>query len=35
MADKSVGVTFFGENSVWKELPLPTEINDYEPFTHL
>jgi replicative DNA helicase len=35
LADKSVGVCFYGENSVWKELPLPNEINDYEPFTHL
>lgn len=35
MADKSVGVTFFGENSVWRELPLPSEINDYEKFKSL
>ena len=35
LADKSVGLCFYGENSVWKELPLPSEINDYEPFTHL
>lgn len=32
MADKSVGVCFYGENSVWKELPLPKDINDYSPY---
>ena len=29
VADKSVGVCFYGEISMWKELPLPSEINDY------
>ena len=35
MADKSVGVAFYGENSIWRELPKPDEIRDYEPYTHL
>lgn len=35
MADKMVMTGFYGEIGLWKELPLPTEINDYEPFTHL
>lgn len=35
MADKSVGVCFYGENSVWKELPLPDQINDYTPYLNL
>lgn len=34
-ADKSVGLAFYGECHIWKELPLPSEITDYEPFTHL
>ena len=34
-ADKNVGVSFFGSIGLWKELPKPDEINDYEPFTTL
>ena len=32
MADKCVGVAFYGEISVWEELPLPSEINDYSVY---
>ena len=35
VADKSVGVCFYGENSIWKELPLPEQINDYGPYINL
>ena len=34
-SDKNVGVNFFGSVGVWKELPKPEEINDYEPYTYL
>ncbi len=35
IADKSIGVCFYGENSYWKELPLPSEINDYSTYVNL
>lgn len=35
MADRVIGCNFFGSVGVWKTLPLPQEINDYEPYTHL
>ena len=35
MADKMVMTGFYGEIGLWKELPLPSEIKDYEQFTHL
>ena len=34
-ADKNVGVNFFGSIGLWRELPKPEEINDYEPYTKL
>lgn len=35
MSDKMIMTGFYGEIGLWKELPLPSEINDYEPYTHL
>lgn len=35
MADKMTATSFFGETGVWKELPPPQEITDYEQFTKL
>lgn len=35
LADKALMTGFYGEIGLWKELPLPNEINDYEQFTHL
>ena len=35
LADKSVGTAFFGENSIWRELPKPEDITDYEPLINL
>lgn len=34
-ADKFVGVGFYGECHIWRELPKASEITDYEQFTHL
>lgn len=34
-ADKNVGVSFFGSIGMWRELPKPEEITDYEPYTQL
>lgn len=34
-SDKCVGLNFFGECHMWRELPKASEIKDYEPFTHL
>lgn len=34
-ADRSMGCNFFGEISLWKELPLPQDINDYEQYIKL
>ncbi|MDO4465539.1 MAG: DnaB-like helicase C-terminal domain-containing protein [Bacillota bacterium] len=34
-ADRSVGCTFFGEVNLWRNLPLPSEITDYEPLCQL
>ena len=34
-SDKNVGVNFFGSIGLWRELPKPEEINDYEPYTKL
>jgi len=34
-ADKCFGVVFHGCNGLWKELPLPVEINDYSKYTTL
>ena len=28
-ADKAIGVCFYGETGIWKELPQPDQINDY------
>ena len=28
-ADKALGVVFYGETGIWKELPQPDQINDY------
>ena len=35
MADKCFGVAFYGENGIWRELPLPTQINDYSIYQNL
>lgn len=35
MSDKAYASTFFGECGIFKDLPLPNEINDYEPYTKL
>lgn len=35
VSDKMEMVGFYGEIGYWKELPLPSEITDYELFTHL
>lgn len=35
MADKMSMTSFFGETGVWKELPPPQEITNYEQFTKL
>lgn len=35
VADKSIGVNFFGEIGLWRELPLPQDINDYEKYVRL
>jgi len=32
LADKSIGVNFFGEINYWKDLPLPQDITDYEQY---
>lgn len=34
-SDKNIGVNFFGSIGLWRELPKPEEINDYEPYTKL
>lgn len=34
-ADKSFGTCFFGVNGIWKELPKPDQINNYEKYTKL
>ena len=34
-ADKWVGSVFFGEVGIWKELPLPQQINDYSKWISL
>ena len=33
-ADVEVGVNFFGRCGIWKELPKPDEIFDYERYTN-
>lgn len=35
MSDKMVMTSFFGENGLWKELPSPEKINNYEKYTKL
>lgn len=30
-----IGCAFYGKTGIWKELPLPEEITDYEPYTQL
>lgn len=35
MSDRSVGCTFYGEVGLWKELPLPNEIQDYTKYVKL
>ena len=32
-ADVEIGVNFFGRCGIWKELPKPDEIYDYERYT--
>ena len=34
-ADKSVGAAFYGQVGLWKELPKPEQITDYEIYTKL
>ena len=33
-ADVEIGVNFFGKCGIWKELPKPDEIYDYERYTN-
>ena len=35
LADRVIAVNFFGSVGLWRSLPLPDQINDYEPYTHL
>lgn len=35
MSDKMVMTSFFGENNLWKELPAPDKISDYEQYIKL
>ena len=35
LADKNIGLNFFGEIGLWRDLPLPQDINDYEQFIKL
>mgnify|MGYP002508153291 CR=1 FL=1 len=35
LADRSVGCTFYGEVGLWRELPLPHEIQDYTKYINL
>lgn len=34
-ADINIGLVFYGEIGLFKELPRPDEINDYSPYLHL
>lgn len=34
-ADKCFGVCFYGQNGLWKELPMPDQINDYSIYQNL
>jgi hypothetical protein len=34
-ADVNIGLSFYGEIGLFKELPRPEEIGDYEPYLHL
>lgn len=34
-ADVNIGLVFYGEIGLFKELPKPTEISDYEPYLNL
>lgn len=34
-ADRNMGISFFGQIGLWREIPLPQDINDYEMYTHL
>lgn len=35
LADKCLGVGFYGENSIWKELPKPSDITNYDKYINL
>ena len=35
IADISKGITFYGEIGMFREMPRPEEITDYEPYTSL
>lgn len=35
MSDRVIAVNFFGSVGLWRSIPLPDQINDYEPYTHL
>lgn len=35
LADRVIGCNFFGSVGLWKCLPLPQDIKDYEPYTKL
>lgn len=35
LADVNKGVTFYGEIGMFREMPKPEEIGDYEPYTSL
>lgn len=34
-ADLNIGMAFYGENGMFKELPKPSEITDYEIYLNL
>lgn len=34
-SEAAVGCSFFGKVGIWRELPNPEDINDYEPYTKL
>lgn len=35
LSDRSIGLNFFGEISLFREMPKPEEINDYGPYLSL
>lgn len=35
ISDRVIATNFFGSVGLWRSLPLPDQINDYYPYTHL